>query len=246
MFISNRWIKWFTPSGSSIGLSLSALVLVAVFPLLIFGGGAAWVVVSQKKEAVEVELKNTTRALQVAVDGELVNHFESMQLLASDASLDAGPLEDFREKVARALVANAEWGNAALIDPKSHLIVVSGVSMPDAAHKTLSGSEVDEVTSTRKGKIVGLLPNGKILTQPVVQFLLPVIRHNEVRFILSVVTYPKPLSDLFAAQHLPMTWTGAVVDNRMMIAGRSRDPQKYVGVRVTPPCQYDLRHLPPE
>ena len=157
-----------------------------------------------------------------------------MQMLASDASLDAGPLDVFREKVMRALPVNRDWRNVVLIDPKSHLIVFSGVPMIGAAPLTSSAAEVDDVTRTRTGKIVGLLAAGKIFRQPVVQFLMPVVRANEVRFVLSLVVNPTPLSDLFAAQRIPLTWTGAVIDNRMMIAGRSRDPQKYVGVRATP------------
>ena len=50
------------------GLSLLVLVMVAVFPLLIFGSAAAWMVVDQQKRAIERELANTSRALQVAVD----------------------------------------------------------------------------------------------------------------------------------------------------------------------------------
>ena len=234
MITTGIWRKWFQPRGQFIGFSLVSLVLVAIVPLLVFGSGAAWVIISQKREAIEGELRHTTRALQVAADNELLHQFDAMQLLASDASLDAGALDNFREKVQRALVANSEWVNVALIDPKSNLIVFSGLPMIGAANLTSSGAEVDEVTRTRKGKIVGLLPAGSITHQPIVQFLLPVVRGNDVRFILSVVTYPKSLSDLFAAQRMPPSWTGAVIDSRVMIAGRSRDPQKYVGVRATP------------
>ena len=234
MIPKGNWRKWFRPIERSIGLSLTALVVVAVLPLLIFGSGAAWVIISQKKEAIEAELKNTTRALQVAVDVALLHHFDTMQLLATDASLDAGPLDDFRDKVQRALLVNEDWRNVALIDPKSHLIVFSGLPMTGAATLTSSVAEVDEVSRTRKQMIVGLLPVGRVFLQPLVQFLLPVLRGSEVRFILSVVIFPRSLSDLFAAQRIPLTWTGAIVDNRMMISGRSRDPEKFVGARATP------------
>ena len=144
MIPKGNWRKWFRPIERSIGLSLTALVVVAVLPLLIFGSGAAWVVISQKKEAIEAELKNTTRALQAAVDVALLHHFDTMQLLATDASLDAGALDDFRDKVQRALLVNEDWRNVALIDPKSHLIVFSGLPMTGAATLTSSVAEVDD------------------------------------------------------------------------------------------------------
>ena len=58
------------PSGS-MGLSLGALVRVAVLPLVAFASGVAWVLVDQKKSAVSAELAGIARALQVAIDRQL-------------------------------------------------------------------------------------------------------------------------------------------------------------------------------
>jgi diguanylate cyclase (GGDEF)-like protein/PAS domain S-box-containing protein len=82
--------------------------------------------------------------------------------------------------------------------------------------------------------IVGVLAAGKIVKKPIVQFLTPVIRNNKVRFVLAVVMNPTPLSSVFADQRLATSWTGAIVDNRMTLAGRSRDPERFVGKQATP------------
>lgn len=79
----------------AIGRSLGALVLVAVLPLLVFGGGAAWMVVDRERAAVATQLASTTSALQVALDRELLSQLTAMKILATDASLDAGNLPDF-------------------------------------------------------------------------------------------------------------------------------------------------------
>jgi hypothetical protein len=50
----------------------------------------------------------------------------------------------------------------------------------------------------------------------------------------AVILEPKPLNDLFVEQRLAPSWTGAVLDQHMTIAGRSRDPQRYVGVTCHP------------
>ncbi len=217
-----------------IARSLIGLVLVAVVPLLVFGGGVAWMIVDQKQAAVEAELASTARALRVAIDRQLVSQFAAMEVLGADASLDVGKLVAFQDVVRRVLNVRPEWHNAVLIDPHSHAIVASGLSLPLDVTLTSSPAEVDAVVQTRQPLIVGVLGAGKIVKKPIVQFLSPVVRGNEVRYVLAVVMDPKPLSDVFVDQQLASSWTGAIVDSHMTLAGRSRDAERFVGVRATP------------
>jgi len=224
---------------SAIWLSLAGLVLVAVLPLLVFGGGAAWMIVDQKKTAVADELAGTARALRVAVDRELVNQFVVMDVLASGASLDTGNLATFHDRALRAMRAHSKWLNVALIDPKSHKIVASGLPMSNQA-TTSSPAGVDQVARSRKPLIAGVFLSGHIVRQPIVLFLAPVVRDATVRYVLAVVMEPNQLSSVFPEQRLVRTWTGAIIDANMKIAGRSRDPERYLGVQVTPTLQERL------
>lgn len=219
---------------SSIGRSLVGLVLVAVVPLLIFGGGVAWMIVDQKKSAVADELASTARALRVAVDRELFSQFQAMEVLAADDSLDSANPANFRDRAERTIKARGEWWNVGLIDPQSYSIVASAIPAPSPAPITLSPEKVDEVVRTRKPVIVGVFASGQITKKPIVLFMSPVIRANQVRNVLAVTMNPQPLSEIFAEQRLPASWTGAIVDTNMTLAGRSRAPERYVGVRATP------------
>ena len=98
-----------------IGQSLIALVLVAVVPLLLFGSGVAWTIIDQKKAAVAGELAGTARALQVAVDRELLSQFAVMDVLASDISLDSANPAAFQKRADQVLKANNEWLTVALM-----------------------------------------------------------------------------------------------------------------------------------
>jgi diguanylate cyclase (GGDEF)-like protein/PAS domain S-box-containing protein len=221
-------------SEQHIGRSLIGLVLVAVLPLLLFGSGAAWMVVEQKKEAVARELANTTQTLQVAVDRELLGQLELMQLLATDASLDKGSLVAFNDRARRAIQTHSVWRNAVLVDTKTHLIVASALPLPPPRTETSWPTEVDAVRKTRTIQIAGVLSAGKIVKEPSIYFLVPVLRNGEVPWVMVVPMDSNPFNGFFAAQRLSSSWTGAVLDKNLHIAGRSRDPARFVGKRATP------------
>ena len=84
-----------------IGRSLTWLVLVGILPIIAFSGGIAWLFIDSQKSAAEQELGNTARALMVAVDRELESQVSTMQVLATDPSLDNGNLDGFRDRARR-------------------------------------------------------------------------------------------------------------------------------------------------
>ena len=217
----------------NIGLSLAGLVLAAVLPLLLFGSGAAWMIVQEKRQSIEHELQSTARALQVALDRELLGQLDLMKALATDVSLDTGDLAAFEKRAQRVIAAHAVWRNVALIDPKTYFLVASALPLPKQRPTTTSPPEVDEVIRTRQPLITGVLV-GQVVKEPVIQLRIPVVRADAVRYVLTVVMDPSALSELFAAQQLSPTWTGAVLDKKMVLAGRSRDAQRFVGKLATP------------
>ena len=219
---------------TSIGLSLGALVLVAVLPLLVFGSGVAWLLVDQKKSAVSAELVATARALRVAVDRELDSQITAMLMLATDDVLRAGDLAAFENHARRALVSNPDWVDAALIEARSGRRVASAMPAGEPRPPEAGKDAIDEVVRTRRPKVVGVLPGDPAVHRPVLQFLAPVVVGTEVPQVLSVVMDPPPLSRVFDEQQLSPSWTGAILDSHMLLAGRSRDAARYVGVRATP------------
>lgn len=213
--------------------SLVGLVFVAVVPLLIFCSGVAWMIVDKKKDAVAEKLASTTRALLVAVDHELQSQFTAMNILASDISPESVVRGDFQERAHRAVKANSQWRNIGLIDPHSHRIILASPTAPTPTPLTISPHHVDEVVRTKKPLIAGTFATSKITQGPIILLMSPVMRGNEVHYVLGVAMDSKSISNIFTEQQLAPSWTGAVVDAQMILAGRSRDPQRYVGVRST-------------
>ena len=218
----------------SVWQALVGLVLVAVLPLLIFGGGVAWMIVVQKKTAIADNLKSTTSALRVAVDHELLGQMKQVEILATDASLDVDNLTAFTNSAKRVIATNGTWFTASLIDPSSHAIVATTAAVTVGRSASVAANAVDEVLKTRKSMIVGAFASGAVTKKPFTLLMAPVFRNNQVRYVLSIAMDPNAINGLFAEQRLPSTWTGAIVDSRLVLAGRSRAPERYVGVPATP------------
>jgi len=215
------------------GISLAGMVLVAVLPLLIFGGGASWIVIDQKKAAVAEELTGTTRALLVAVDLELAYQLAAMNILAADADLDSGNLQSFRGTARRYLAAHTEWNDVVLIDPRTHAIVPLTEPQADLVHSAPPMANVDDVARTGHASVLGVMPSGEGWRKPIVQFLVPVMRDGGALFVLSVAMDSAHLNNILFEQRLPETWTGAIIDSRLTLAARSRYPERFVGKRAT-------------
>ncbi|HEY3532732.1 MAG TPA: hypothetical protein VGL43_06400, partial [Casimicrobiaceae bacterium] len=84
-----------------IGFYLIALILIAAVPLLV---SAALLVVGQgalQREAVEDSLQQTSRALSLAVDRQLVTYRVMLESLAEADALRNGDIEAFHEFATR-------------------------------------------------------------------------------------------------------------------------------------------------
>ena len=132
-----------------IGLSLTWLVSAAIIPLLLFGGGVAWMVIDQKQAAAEQQLARMAVTLRVAVDHELRQNFQSIELLASDAGLHHGEPAAFRQRAQAMLENMSNWRNAVLIDPVSHTVVASARPVANPSFALIPTAVVPRVTASR-------------------------------------------------------------------------------------------------
>ena len=213
--------------------SLAWLVIAAIVPIIAFSVWMAWTFIGAQGTAAEAELDGTARALMVAVDRELDSQLKDMELLSSSHSLDNGDLDRFADKARRAVNGRPQWLDVVLVDPGTHAIVAGALPIPVPAPTSSAPAAVDRVVATGKPLIVGAFAKGRIIGRPMILLMAPVMRNDVVRFVMTVVLDPAAFNSILNEQHLPPSWTGAVVDADLKIAGRSRSPDLYVGNTVT-------------
>ena len=85
-------------------------------PLLLFAVLLTVVLHRHERDGRERGLRDTARALALAVDRELQGHIATLEALATSIHLDAPDLEQFRRDASRVMGAQPGWFNVAVFD----------------------------------------------------------------------------------------------------------------------------------
>ena len=93
----------------SLRTHLGILVAACMVPLLIFAVIMMVLLEKQKRESVERGLRDTARALSVAVDNQLIASVSTLQALAAFDHPDAMDLERFHVQAQRVLATQPGW-----------------------------------------------------------------------------------------------------------------------------------------
>ena len=94
---------------------LVALVLVAVVPIVLFATVVVVLLWQTDRRGTEERLRNTARALALAVDREVVSAVSSLEILASSQRLDHGDVAGFYAEARRALESQRRHGWATIV-----------------------------------------------------------------------------------------------------------------------------------
>ena len=95
-------------------MHLGILVVACMVPLLIFAAIMMVLLEKQKRASVERGLRDTARALSVAVDNQLIASVSTLQALAAFDRPDAMNLERFHVQAKRVLATQPGWLYVAL------------------------------------------------------------------------------------------------------------------------------------
>ena len=224
---------------AGIGTHLIALILIAVVPLVLI---AALLILRQgalQRDALEESLQQTSRALSLAVDRQLVTYRVMLESLAEADSLRNDDIEAFRRLAARV----AERQGAVFIsmfDGSGQQIFntlrPAGQPLPtpflDARDEGAKRPPVGDSTSIRRvldtghayisDLFVGLVAGKLIFTVNV-----PVLRSGHVAYVLNAAFTPGVMTALLRRQFIGVP--AVIYDRRGFIAGRWQRDEAYAG-----------------
>jgi len=100
-----------------------AIIAGTLLPLLILAAVTIVTLARQHEEYAERSMLDTTRALSLAVDRELIASIRALEVLAADDSLDSGDLERFYGQAARALKSFPKWETILLLDTTAQQLI---------------------------------------------------------------------------------------------------------------------------
>ena len=208
---------------------LFLLTVAAVVPVVVFS--AVLIVYHARLERTTVErgMRDTARALALALDGDIQDIKNGIEALAASQHLDgAGDLRRFYDEATT--VSRGFGGWAVLSDPAGRQVLNTSrpfgatLPVPTAASLAMMRS-----VATSRQTFVSNVFIGTVSRKPAVIVAVPVIRRNEVRYILDFPFEPTQFTNLLRAAGLSPDWIAVITDRQGGIVGRVPDFQGAIG-----------------
>lgn len=211
---------------------LRKLILVCVLPLLLFSIGMVVLLARREKVAWERGLVETTRALTVALDKEFESSITALKGLAASEHLGIGDVIGFYDVAVRVLKSQPDWKNIILLDAAGKPLFITPGPARTAMADVAERETLDLVFSSGRPAVSNLFIADEF--DPRVSIYVPVLRANQVKFVVSAILDPRVFSDILTQQKLPAAWLGTVIDRNRTTVARTRSQEQYVGKPADP------------
>ncbi len=224
---------------------LVILGLGAALPLLMFSIVIVRQEARDQRAVLDQGMRNTVRALSLAVDGEVKASRAVLETLAASASLDTGDLKGFYELCART-IEGRENAYIVLFDPSGQQLVNSsrpfGSPLPNPLLGTraagtdprypdvpVGGAEAVKTVLETGRPVASDLFVSLVTRQPRISLDVPVVRSGTVRYVLELSFDPEVFMRLLVNHRLPADAVAGILDRKGLAIARSLNPSGRVG-----------------
>jgi signal transduction histidine kinase len=200
---------------------LLLLLFAAAIPVLLFGGWVGYLTAERSRaEARTAALTIASRVAQ-RVEAEVAIQLQVAETLAESPSLDTPDLGSFYEHAFRIKEARPLWETVELSDPSGLQVLNLLRPLNVPLGPTADRESFDAVLRSGRSAVGGIGPVGPISGKRLVTLRAPVIRNDELKYVLTVSFVPNAVSWILGEAGVPQDWIGAVVDGRGNIIART-------------------------
>ena len=181
------------------------------------------------RAATEEQLRETSRALSLAVDGEILQRQMVLRTLAASPALQSGDLKGFESQARASPAGPGSW--ILLFDSSGKILIDTNLqgAAPQAQRNldtfTRSWAELQKTGERISG-----------LDRRAGRYLFHLDHLVRVRgrpaYDLVVTMPPESLQSLFARQDLPSSWYSGIVNADGVIIARNKDPERWIGAQA--------------
>ncbi|MGN6578832.1 MAG: sensor domain-containing diguanylate cyclase [Bordetella sp.] len=222
-------------SAPSIRTRLAWLIVLAILPALAVPALLIWSDYVQARDRTYQSAFDAATQIAAEFDQQLSRQEAVIRALATSPDLDTGNLGSFYQQ-AQAVVQGSVLEKVILAEPGGkrllNTLVPLGTQVPGEldAERSFELQHYDDA-------VVSPVIVGKLTHRPLFSISVPVVRNGKRLYYLTASIDAKALTPLFQKVRARPDWVGSIIDSKGIIAGRSRDAERYVG---TPPTD-DLR-----
>ena len=191
--------------------NLILLVIATALPLVTLAALTSYLLVSHEQANFARAVMDRNRAFMSAVDAELKGHVTSLQALTSLRSILHGDLKAAYEDLVAVQRTQPWWLDVFLSTPDGQQLVNSLVPYGSALPAPIDPSSVRRSASDRQPVISGIIDR-PLVGKLGISVRVPVMRQNEVAYVLSAVVDPASFDALIQQQNLPEGWISGLVD----------------------------------
>jgi signal transduction histidine kinase len=208
----------------SIKHHLVGLVMIAVIPVVFFAAGLIVYLAKERSAALEDNLLSTTRALNVAIDEQIVSVVSSLKILSEVEGFHPDSIQ-FLHKRLKTFVKNQQgWSFIALTDTQGTQILNTSSNFGMRLPRLNRDNSFKRMLKTGETIISGYREGESIITVSV-----PVKKNGYTIYALVGAIDLKALTDLLKTQTLPKNWSASILDSNAKILAHSRNPSFFVG-----------------
>lgn len=207
---------------------LITLVVSALTPVLIFSAVMVVLFWRDERQAVERGVRETVRALVVAIDRELEASLIAMEALATARTLDTGDLAEFYDQAARVADSRTTWLAIALVTPEGEQ-VLNTVGPFGSALPAESDREYFRRVIESRRPVVSDLFLDRVSHRHVVAAAVPVIRNGRLRSVLVAVLDARAFGAILREQRVAEGWPAIILDRSERAVASTSDAGGLVG-----------------
>jgi signal transduction histidine kinase len=204
----------------SIRHHLVGLVLVAVIPVVLFAAGLVGYLSKERSKTLEVNLLGTTKALNAAVDEQMIAMRSSLNMLSEVEDFMPSRIQYLHTRLRHFVKSHPAWDSITFADTSGVQIFNTakryGIRLPRLKNEEF----FRKMLLTKKTVISGFRLN-TITKKSVVSVAAPVLRNGHIIYVLIASLDLNSFARLFGASNIPKEWGATILDEKGHILASS-------------------------
>jgi signal transduction histidine kinase/ActR/RegA family two-component response regulator len=207
---------------------LAWLALGLLIPLVVFTAGVLDRFAVSQRAAREQGMRETARALALAVDRELGQSIRALEVLSHAEPLSRDDLETFYATCKAVVHSRQPWTLLALVDVDGRMHFTTDRPFGESVSNPVARPYLRRVLETGR-PVISDYPFARMQGPPTVVVAMPVFRGERITSVLLAHYSMRHFGNLWTEQRIPSDWVGTLVDEEGVILSRSRAAERLVG-----------------
>ena len=211
---------------------IALLVGGVAVPLIVLATIVTAVLIQRERAAVESGLRDTVRALSLALDRELVNTTATLRAVAASVASERGDVRVFRDEAVRVFESQQpDWLTLLVVDPSGRIIIdargpMSSEGGPD--------QWIDLHPGETRGPVIGDVRRDPRSQEYGFPIAVPVSADSPGRYVLVAVVRPSTIERMLTAQRFENIPMMGVFDGSARLVARHGVAEQGTGQPVGP------------